>query len=106
MASWLYSAGHDDWKIADADLVESASSIKTSCNGEHEYRTGLCVLHLPTAIVDELFDVPDHQVSMQDNGIAPYGVDQSMKKAWNNTSTAKGVPQLLGLVTNTNQFGK
>ena len=99
MASWLYSAGHDDWKIADADSVESASSIKRSCNGEHEYRTGLCVLHLPTAIVDELFDVHDHQVSMQDNGIAPYGRDQSM-------NTAKGVPNLLKLVTNTNQFGK
>ena len=102
MDSWLYS----DWKIADADSTESASSIKRSCSGEHEYRTGLCVLHLPTAIVDELFDVHDHQVSMQDNGIAPYGIDQSMNKAWNYTSTAKGVPNLLRLVTNTNQFGK
>tara|TARA_R100000808_G_scaffold24938_1_gene59645 strand:+ start:633 stop:920 length:288 start_codon:yes stop_codon:yes gene_type:complete len=95
MDSWLYS----DWKIADADSTESASSIKRSCSGEHEYRTGLCVLHLPTAVVDELFDVHDHQVSMQDNGIAPYGRDQSM-------NTAKGVPNLLKLVTNTNQFGK
>ena len=99
MASWLYSAGHDDWKIVEVGSTESASSIKLSCNGEHEYRTGLCVLHLPTAIVDELFDVHDHQVSMQDNGIAPYGRDQLM-------NTAKGVPNLLKLVTNTNQFGK
>ena len=99
MASWLYSAGHDDWKIVEVGSTESASSIKTSCKGEHEYRTGLCVLHLPTAIVDELFDVHDHQVSMQDNGIAPYGRDQLM-------NTAKGVPNLLKLVTNTNQFGK
>jgi len=106
MASWLYSAGHDDWKIVEVGSTESASSIKLSCNGEHEYRTGLCVLHLPTAIVDELFDVHDHQVSMQDNGIAPYGIDQSMNKAWNYMSTDKGVPQLLRLVTNTNQFGK
>ena len=67
---------------------------------------GICLVHLPRSVVDELFIIHDHQVSMQDNGIAPYGIDQSMNKAWNYTSTAKRVPNLLGLVTNTNQFGK
>ena len=106
MASWLYSAGHDDWKIVEVGSTESASSIKTSCKGEHEYITGLCVLHLPTAIVDELFDVHDHQVSMQDEGMAHTVRDEPTRKAWNYLDTDKGAPQLLGLVTNTNQFGK
>lgn len=67
---------------------------------------GICLIHLPRSVVDELFFVHDHQVSMQQRGIAPYGRDESMKKAWNYMNTDRGVPQLLRLPSSTNQFGK
>ena len=67
---------------------------------------GICLIHLPRSVVDELFLVHDHQVSMQQRGIAPYGRDQSIQKAWNPMGTNRGVPNLLRLPTNTNQFGK
>jgi len=64
----------------------------------------ICLIHLPRSVVDELFIVHDHQVSMQQRGIAPYGDDQSRRKAWNQMGTNRGIPNLLRLVTNTNSF--
>ena len=43
----------------------------------------ICLIHLPRSVVDELFLVHDHQVSMQQRGIALYSRDESMQKAWN-----------------------
>ena len=66
----------------------------------------ICLIHLPLSVVDELFIVHDHQVSMQQRGIAFYSRDESMQKAWNYMDTDRGVPQLLRLPSSTNQFGK
>jgi hypothetical protein len=69
---------------------------------------GICLVHLPRSVVDELFVIHDHQVSMQDEGIASFNHGcYEYNNKWQPVSfESRGVPNLLRLVTNTNQFGK
>ena len=61
----------------------------------------ICLIHLPRSVVDELFRVHDHQVSMQQRGISQSLPDESYRQRWTHN---KVVPNLLRPVTNTNSF--